>query len=75
MNDFENALLDEREASTYLKISPRTVQSWRLSGEGPQFVKIGRVVRYRRSDLDAYITSRIVANTAQADRLDSEVAA
>ena len=75
MNDFENALLDEREASTYLKISPRTVQSWRLTGDGPQFVKIGRVVRYRRSDLDAYITSRIVANTAQADQLPQGCAA
>ena len=75
MNDFENALLDEREASTYLKISPRTIQTWRLTGEGPAFVKIGRAVRYRRSDLDAYISTRICASTAQADQLPQGCAA
>jgi excisionase family DNA binding protein len=48
-------LLTEREAANLLSISSRTLQAWRSNGGGPTFVRVGRVIRYRRSDLIAWI--------------------
>lgn len=39
-------------------ISDRTMQRWRQEGTGPAFVVIGsRLIRYRKSDLDAYMAA------------------
>lgn len=52
-------LFTEVEAAEILKESHRTLQGLRLRGTGPRFVKLGRglraPVRYRRSDLEAWI--------------------
>lgn len=58
--------LDERQAAEYLSLSPRTLQTWRQRGNGPRFLKLGRSVRYRRADLDAFIESRVRANTSES---------
>lgn len=55
--------LDTVEAARYLGLQKTTLEAWRSRGEGPQFVKLGRAVRYRRPDLDAWIESRIRHNT------------
>ena len=44
-----------------------TLRKWRCIGEGPRFVRIGRAVRYRKADLDAYAEARTFASTSQAD--------
>ena len=42
-------------------LSPETLAQWRSQRRGIPFVKIGRnVVRYRQSDLDAFLNERIV---------------
>lgn len=51
-------LLDERETAAFLKISVRTLQDWRLSQAGPPFIRVGRNVRYRRSDIMGWIEDR-----------------
>ena len=48
-------LLDERHAAEFLSVSSRTLQSWRARKEGPVFIKLGRTVRYRLSDLIQWI--------------------
>ena len=35
-------------------MSPRTLERWRFTGEGPQFVKLGGRVIYRLEDIEAY---------------------
>jgi hypothetical protein len=35
-------------------LSPRTLERWRWSGEGPQFLKLGHRVVYRLEDVIAY---------------------
>lgn len=45
------------DAATFLNLSVRTLQNWRVFGRGPSFVKIGRRVQYRFADLEAYIAS------------------
>ncbi len=48
-------LVTERDAAELLGVSVRTLQKWRLQGNGPRFVKLGRAVRYDRRDLEEYI--------------------
>jgi hypothetical protein len=59
-------LMDEKAAAGYLgKLSPKTLQAWRLRGTGPIFRKIGRTVRYLREDLDHYIQQQARQSTSQ----------
>ena len=48
-------LMTTREAAEYLRLKQQTLHNWRCLGSGPDFVKLGRCVRYRRSDLDQYL--------------------
>jgi len=47
---FNGRLLDVPEAAEYLGLSKSTLDKWRCYGEGPQFIKMGRAIRYRLSD-------------------------
>jgi excisionase family DNA binding protein len=58
-------LLTQREAASALRLSERTLERLRLQGGGPLFVKAGRAVRYRETDLEAWISARVVSNTSQ----------
>lgn len=54
------ALLDEQQAAEHLNVSPGTLSVWRSTGRYClPFVKVGRNVRYRLSDLDAWINERV----------------
>lgn len=39
---------------------PKTLEVWRCLGKGPKYCKLGGLVYYRREDLDAWISSRVV---------------
>jgi len=51
MEDF----LDTKEMATLLKVSKRTLESWRMLDEGPNYIKLGNSVRYRKSDIEMWI--------------------
>ena len=73
-------LYDDTEAGRYLggekhPISPRTMQRWRLDGTGPRFLKLGRLVRYTESDLDAHKAARTFVSTSEADQAEVEAVA
>jgi predicted DNA-binding transcriptional regulator AlpA len=51
------ALLKETEAASLLGVEPATLTRWRYIRTGPKYKKIGSLVRYSRSDLEAYIAS------------------
>ncbi len=54
-------LLDTDPAANYLGIKPHTLEVWRTSGRyGLPFVKVGRRVKYRRTDLDHFLDARTV---------------
>ena len=51
-------LLNESEAAAFLSVSVKLMQNWRWRGEGPRFVRLGgRLVRYRRADLEAFVAA------------------
>lgn len=47
--------LDTENAAAFLGVRPGTMEIWRCNGEGPAFLKVGRVVRYKRADLIAWL--------------------
>lgn len=50
--------VDEIGAAQYLSISARMLQDGRRDGTGPLYHKAGRLVRYRLSDLDAFMVAQ-----------------
>jgi excisionase family DNA binding protein len=55
----EDELMAPQEAGKYLGIQPQTLARWRCTGRyGLKFLKVGAAVKYRRSDLDAWLQSR-----------------
>jgi hypothetical protein len=60
-------LLTQRDAANMLRLSQRTLERWRVSGDGPCFVKAGRRVAYRPADLDAWIAARVRHSTSEGD--------
>ena len=60
-------LINEQEAARLRGQSVRTLQAERVKGGGCPFVKLGRSVRYRRSDIMDYIEQRVVSSTTEVD--------
>jgi len=58
-------LLTQREAAQLLRLSERTLERLRVSGLGPKFCRMRRSIRYRQTDLDQWIASRIVGSTSE----------
>jgi predicted DNA-binding transcriptional regulator AlpA len=60
-------LLTETDLETMLAVSEHTLQGWRVSGDGPKYVKLGRSVYYRVADVTEWINGNVHARTgAQA---------
>ena len=59
-------ILNTREAAHYVRLSKPTLERFRCSGDGPKFLKLsGAAVRYRRCDLDAWLSSRVITSTSE----------
>jgi len=48
-------LFDEREVAEQYRCTVAALRRWRNDGRGPAYIKIGRLVRYRASDLENYL--------------------
>ncbi len=58
--------LSTREAAERCGLQYQTLCSWRSTGRGgPRYLKLGRKVVYRESDLQAWIDSRVREHTGQ----------
>lgn len=59
----QSDLLSREEAANYLGVTPQTLAVWACTKRYDlPFVKIGRLVKYRRADLDAFIARRTIGN-------------
>ena len=52
--------LDEKQLCAELSISSVTATKWRRNAEGPAFVRVGRLIRYPRAAVEAWLASRTV---------------
>jgi len=57
--------LTTTEAAEHLGVKPGTLEVWRVQGKGPTYLKLGRSVRYRMADLDAYMADAARVSTSQ----------
>jgi hypothetical protein len=58
-------VLNEREAAVVVGCSVALMRKWRLFREGPSYIKVGRLVRYKQEDLNAFLNShRVVTGGA-----------
>lgn len=55
MNAEEDPLLTTSEVAEILRLKPNTLAVWRMDHAGPDWVEIGRTIRYRRSAVDTYL--------------------
>ncbi|WON75313.1 helix-turn-helix domain-containing protein [Nitrosospira sp. Is2] len=61
-------LLSNAEAAIYLDLAENTLPVWRCTGRYDiPYIKVGRLVKYRKSDLDAFLQRRTKG------RIDAEV--
>lgn len=51
-------LMNEREVAAAIFVSVRTLQDWRRTKQGPDFLKAGNQVRYRARDVIAWLERR-----------------
>lgn len=54
-----NEFFTTARAAEYLGLSHNTLSAWRKTDQGPPYVRLGRAVRYRRADLDAWAEQRL----------------
>lgn len=66
----KSKLLTTSEMTRYISgeedpIKENTAEGWRVQGTGPRYIKIGRLVRYRIEDLDAWLEAQTRSSTSQ----------
>jgi predicted DNA-binding transcriptional regulator AlpA len=58
----DSELLNEVQAALFLGVVPGTLSVWRSVKRYPlAYVKVGRLVKYRKSDLEMWLASRTVS--------------
>lgn len=64
-------LLTEAELSELTGVPVATLVAWRYRRQGPAFIKVGRLPRYRTEDVDAWLAARTVttSDTTSTPRL------
>jgi Helix-turn-helix domain len=63
----DETFLTDEELATRWAVSPKTLRNARVSGRLIGFVKIGRSVRYRMSDVIAFEEKHFVRSTIGGD--------
>ncbi len=52
-----DTLLNQKDVERITGLKPSTLEQWRLVGKGPRWIKLGRMVRYRESELHEYLNA------------------
>lgn len=51
-------LLSQRQLAARLGVTTRTLERWRETGDGPAFIRVGRLCRYQREDITIWLAAR-----------------
>ncbi|OBF56718.1 hypothetical protein A5756_10515 [Mycobacterium sp. 852002-53434_SCH5985345] len=60
-----SASVESAVAAPMIGVEPQTLKLWRRKGIGPRYVKFGNRIRYRVSDIEAWLA----AHTVEPNRL------
>lgn len=65
----EDSLMSETQAAAFVGVSRRTLQGWRLRGEGPRYHRISsRCIRYSRGLLEDWLERTTTGSTSEIPR-------
>ena len=53
-----DSLLTIRQLAAKLQVPEQTLYAWRTRGEGPPGLRVGRYVRYRPRDVEAWLDAK-----------------
>ena len=63
--EIKSHLMTPKEVADYLGVELETLNNWRCTKRyNLPYTKIGRLVRYRANDVEAFVTSRIEGEAA-----------
>jgi excisionase family DNA binding protein len=57
-------LMTPQEVADFLRLPVLTLQTWRAKRTGPRAYRVGRHVRYRRDDLEAWFENQQAGSAA-----------
>jgi excisionase family DNA binding protein len=61
-NSFDSNLLTTKQAADYLGVTVATLEVWRSTKRYDiAYIKVGHLVKYRKSALDAFLESRTIS--------------
>lgn len=55
----DQPLMTTQQVADHLGVPVATLYQWRHQGTAPRALKVGKHVRYRRSDVEAWVTARL----------------
>jgi len=58
-------LLDTKEVAAAIGLNVKTLENWRIAGNGPRYIKVGRLVKYDIVDIEAWKNARRVNSTSE----------
>lgn len=64
--------LNQIELAVRWRISHRTLERWRWTGEGPKFLKVGGRVVYRLADIEEYERTICRSSTSEAGDIQQQ---
>jgi hypothetical protein len=59
--------LNQKDLARRWGMSPRTLERWRWIGFGPKFLKLGKKVKYRTVDVEAFELDRLRDSTGSTE--------
>jgi hypothetical protein len=59
-------LMTQDEVAALFDITVPVLANWRCVGKGPRYVKLGGRVKYRKSDVEAFISASVRQSTCEA---------
>jgi hypothetical protein len=65
MIDLRHYRLRTPAAADYLGYAESTLEKKRLTGDGPPFIRLGRVIVYDTRDLDTWLAERRARSTSE----------
>ena len=65
LTDSPEILLTTKDLAQRWQIKEQTLRHWRMRGEGPRALAVGRLVRFRLEDVEAWESAQLEAG---ADR-------
>ena len=67
-----NEFMTPAQVAEMLGVQEQTLTAWRARGRYPglRYVKVGRAVRYRRTDVEAWLDGRTYGHTGDTESTD-----